>query len=106
MRQLDSSAGRRAAGRVAGDRTLRELSIAQSVVDIATRRAAGRPVRKVEMSVGRLREVDPDCLHLAFGLVTQGTALDGARLQIDVLAGEELLIDALELEGASPSAVP
>jgi len=82
---------------------MRELSIAQSVVDIAIRRAAGRPIRTVELSVGRLREIDPDNLHLAFGLVTQGTALDGARLQIDVRAGEELLIDALELE---PSASP
>jgi hydrogenase nickel incorporation protein HypA/HybF len=79
---------------------MRELSIAQSVADIATRHAAGRQVRKVEVSVGRLREVDPDNLHLAFGLVTQGTALDGARLQIDIRAGEELLIDALELEGS------
>jgi hydrogenase nickel incorporation protein HypA/HybF len=78
---------------------MRELSIAQSVADMATRRAAGRQVRKVEMSVGRLREVDPANLHLAFGLVTQGTALDGARLEIDVLAGEELQIEALELDG-------
>jgi hydrogenase nickel incorporation protein HypA/HybF len=77
---------------------MRELSIAQSVADVAIRRAAGRPVRKVEVSVGRLRKVDTDNLQLAFGLVTQGTALDGAHLQIDVLAGEELLIDALELE--------
>jgi Hydrogenase/urease nickel incorporation, metallochaperone, hypA len=84
-----------------GDQPIRELSIAQSVVDIATRRAAGRSVRKVELSVGRLREIDPDNLHLAFGLVTQGTALDGARLQIDVRAGRELLIDALELEGSA-----
>ena len=94
MRQFDSRAGERAAG----DRTMRELSIAQSVVDVATRHAAGRQLRKVELSVGRLREVDPDKLHLAFDLVTQGTALDGVRLQIDVRAGEELLIDALELE--------
>lgn len=94
MREADL----RTNGTVAGAQPLRELSIAQSVVDIATRHAAGRSVRKIEVSVGRLRQVDPHTLHLAFGLVTQGTALDGAQLEIDVLAGEELLIDALELE--------
>lgn len=97
MRQAESTAG----GRVAGSQPMRELSIAQFLVDIATRHAGGRTVTKVEVSVGRLRDVDPETLHLAFGLVTQGTALDGAQLKIDVLAGEELLIDALELEAGA-----
>jgi hypothetical protein len=76
---------------------LRELSIAQAVVDFATRRAAGRPIRKLEVSVG-LPQVDPDLLRLAFGLVTTGTALDGAQLQIALAAGDELVVQALELE--------
>jgi hydrogenase nickel incorporation protein HypA/HybF len=85
---------------------MRELSIAQALVDVATRHAAGRPVRRVEVSLGRLRDVDPSMLCLAFGVVTNGTALDGADLQIGLLDGEELLIDALVLEpcAASPLA--
>jgi hydrogenase nickel incorporation protein HypA/HybF len=110
---------------------MHELAIAQAIVDLATRHAAGRRVVSVEVNVGHLRQVVPDSLQFAFGLVTQGTALDGVELvirhvpaagrcrdcgaesvmedfplccarcgglNVDVLAGEELLVDALELE--------
>jgi hydrogenase nickel incorporation protein HypA/HybF len=110
---------------------MHELSLAEAIVDVATRHAAGRRVVRVEVKVGHLRQVVPDSLQFAFGLVVQGTALDGAELAIahipaagrcrdcgaesvmedfplccahcggldvDVLAGEELLVDALELE--------
>lgn len=113
---------------------MHELSIAEAIVDVATRHALGRRVMKVEVKVGYLRQVVPDSLEFAFGLLTQGTALDGAELAIahvpavgrcrdcgaesvmegfplccarcgglnmDVLAGEELLLDALELEEES-----
>jgi hydrogenase nickel incorporation protein HypA/HybF len=110
---------------------MHELSIAEAVVAIAERHAAGRPVTKVELRVGHLRQVVPSALEFAFQLVAQGTVLDGAELAIEdvpargrcrdcgaettltgfplacsacgsldleLLAGEELLVDSLELE--------
>jgi hydrogenase nickel incorporation protein HypA/HybF len=110
-----------------------ELSIAESVVRIAEQHAAGRPVARVELKVGHLRQVVPSALTFAFGLVAEGTCLDGAELAIEhvpaagrcrrcgteseldgfplqcllcagldleLLRGEELLVDALEIEDA------
>jgi hydrogenase nickel incorporation protein HypA/HybF len=62
---------------------LRELEIAESVVEIASRKASGRPVERVELKVGHLREVAPSALELAFEVVALGTSLEGARLMIE-----------------------
>jgi hydrogenase nickel incorporation protein HypA/HybF len=108
-----------------------ELSIAESIIAIAERHAAGRRVTKVELRVGHLRQVVPAALDFSFELLSRGTVLDGAELAIEdvpargrcracgaettmsgfplacsacggldleVLAGEELLVDSLELE--------
>ncbi len=112
---------------------MHELSIAESIVRIADRHAAGRRVTKVELKVGHLRQVVPSALEFAFELVAQGTAVEGAELtmqevpaagvcrrcgsesllegfpfacaacgglDLEVIQGEELLVDSLELEEA------
>jgi hydrogenase nickel incorporation protein HypA/HybF len=110
---------------------MHELSIADAVVAIASRHAGGRRVARVELKVGHLRQVVPDALEFAFGLVADGTPVAGAELVIEVVPaagacracgieselpgfpllcagcgsadlevvrGEELLVDAIELE--------
>jgi hydrogenase nickel incorporation protein HypA/HybF len=110
---------------------MHELSIAESVVRIAERHADGRRVASVEVRVGALRQVVPSALDFAFGLVAQGTTVEGAELAIedvpaavacrdcaaenevsgfpwrcpscggldvDVIRGEELQVESLELE--------
>lgn len=62
---------------------MHELSIAQSVVDIASRHAQGRKVTKVELRVGHLRQVVPAALSFSFELVAQGTPVEGAELVQD-----------------------
>jgi hydrogenase nickel incorporation protein HypA/HybF len=112
---------------------MHELSIAEAIVAIAERHAAGRNVARVEVKVGHLRQVVPSALEFAFDLVAAGTAVEGAELvlevvpaegrcmdcgavsvladfplqcsrcggfALDVLRGEEMLVDALELEEA------
>jgi hydrogenase nickel incorporation protein HypA/HybF len=110
---------------------MHELSLADSVVRIVCRHAAGRPVARVELKVGHLRQVVPSALSFAFELVAEGTEADGAELameevpaagrcrrchteselpgfplrcaacgslDLELLRGEELLVDAIELE--------
>jgi hydrogenase nickel incorporation protein HypA/HybF len=112
---------------------MHELSIAESIVRIARRHAGGRRVARVDLRVGHLRQVVPSALEFAFELVAEGTAVEGAKLamevvppagtcrtcgarttfggfpfacagcdglDIEVTSGEELEVEALELEEA------
>ncbi len=91
---------------------------------------------KVDVKIGHLRQVVPSALIFAFELVTQGTPIEGAELEIeevpvrvtcrsckadsrlvelpfacpscgsvdvDVRAGDELFVEALELIESNPS---
>jgi hydrogenase nickel incorporation protein HypA/HybF len=62
---------------------MHELSIAQSVVDSVCERAAGRPVHTVRVRIGLLTAVVADSMHFCFDLVTEGTAAEGALLEIE-----------------------
>lgn len=62
---------------------MHELSIAGAVAQVAESQAAGRRVLSVRVRVGHLRQVVPSALEFAFELVTQGTDLDGARLELE-----------------------
>ena len=64
---------------------MHELAIAQSVVAIADRHASGRRVASVQLKVGHLRQVVPSALTFAFQLVAEGTVLEGAELEIEVV---------------------
>jgi hydrogenase nickel incorporation protein HypA/HybF len=60
-----------------------ELSIAEAVMSIIERHATGRPVTRVELRVGHLRQVVPGALEFAFEIVAQGTVAEGAELVME-----------------------
>jgi hydrogenase nickel incorporation protein HypA/HybF len=62
---------------------MHELSIAQSIVEIADRHAGGSKVTGITLRIGYLRQVVPDALIFSFGLVAQGTPVEGAELTIE-----------------------
>jgi hydrogenase nickel incorporation protein HypA/HybF len=64
---------------------MHELAIADSVVSIACRHARGRPVTRVQLRVGYLRQVVPSALSFAFELVAQGTEVEGAELVMEAI---------------------
>jgi hydrogenase nickel incorporation protein HypA/HybF len=62
---------------------MHELAITQSVVDAVTERTGSTPVASVRLRVGRLAGVVPDAMRFCFELVTSGTSLEGAMLEIE-----------------------
>jgi hydrogenase nickel incorporation protein HypA/HybF len=60
-----------------------ELAITQSVVDAVTERTGSAPVACVRVRARRLAGVVPDAMRFCFGLVTAGTPLEGAALEIE-----------------------
>ncbi len=65
---------------------MHELAIAESVVSTVLERTGG-PVSVVRLRVGRLSGVVPEALTFCFELAAAGTALEGATLEIEELAG-------------------
>ena len=62
---------------------MHELAITQSVVDAVTERTGSAPVAAVRVRVGRLAGVVPDAMRFCFELVTAGTPVEGAVLEIE-----------------------
>ncbi len=61
---------------------MHELSICSAIAKIAHRAAAGRPVERVRVDVGHLRQVVPDTLRYSWEMVVFGTPLDGVPLEV------------------------
>ncbi len=62
---------------------MHELAITQSVVDAVLDKTGDRRVTTVRLKVGRLAGVVPESMRFCFDLVTAGTTLQGAALEID-----------------------
>jgi len=63
-----------------------ELSIAMSLIELATERtqqAGGARVEAVYLRIGALAGVEPDALRFSFEVAARDTLLDGARLVIE-----------------------
>jgi hydrogenase nickel incorporation protein HypA/HybF len=84
---------------------MHELSITQSVVDAVVEHFDGARIRGVRLEIGRLSGVLPDAVRFCFDLAAAGTALEGARLEIDEPAGRVRCRECTrecELEDAIP----
>ena len=64
---------------------MHELALADSVLQIVRRHAAGRLVASVDLKVGQLRQVVTPALEFAFTLLATGTEAADAELRMDVI---------------------
>lgn len=66
---------------------MHELGITRNIVSIVEDAAKGRRVRRVTLDVGRFAGVMPDALAFCFDVVSKGTSLEGALLEIREITG-------------------
>ena len=112
---------------------MHELSVAEAILAVARAHAGDRRLVAVEVEVGHLRQVVPSALEFAFELLAPGVALEltevpaagrcracGAESElpvfpltcgacggtdVEIVRGEELLVQAVEVEAASGEVV-
>ena len=80
---------------------MHELSIALNIVEIAQQemlRHGGERVRAVHLQVGPLAGVAKEALLFSFGLVCEGTPVEGSSLIIEEANGRDLEIVRMEIE--------
>ncbi|MCI0701827.1 MAG: hydrogenase maturation nickel metallochaperone HypA [Planctomycetia bacterium] len=61
---------------------MHELGITQEVVAIAEEHAKGQRIARVVLEIGKLSGVFPDAVRFCFELCAEGTAVEGAKLEI------------------------
>jgi hydrogenase nickel incorporation protein HypA/HybF len=59
-----------------------ELSICTAIAKIAHQAAAGRPVERVRVDIGHLRQVVPETLSHSWEMVVFGTPFEGVPLEV------------------------
>ncbi len=65
---------------------MHELSLCQAIADHVEARAGGRPVRRVEVRIGHLRQVVPDSLQFAWEMLTETSSLSDCELAVEHIA--------------------
>ncbi|MBE9228063.1 hydrogenase maturation nickel metallochaperone HypA [Phormidium sp. LEGE 05292] len=66
---------------------MHELGITRNIVAIATEHANGYPVKRVTLEIGKLTAILPDSIRFCFDVCSQGTLLEGAKLEIIEIPG-------------------
>ena len=75
---------------------MHEMALTESIVEIAleeARRQGARKVTRVFLDVGALSCVEPEALEFCFSAVAAGTAAEGAKLEIERIAGAGWCLD-------------
>jgi hydrogenase nickel incorporation protein HypA/HybF len=63
------------------------MSITQGIIDICEIHAGGRRVLSIDVEIGELSNVVPDAVEFCFEACSQGTVLEGARINIIRIPG-------------------
>ncbi|WP_026731091.1 hydrogenase maturation nickel metallochaperone HypA [Fischerella sp. PCC 9605] len=61
---------------------MHELGITQNIVAIVSEHARGSKVQRVLLEIGKLSAIMPDAIRFCFDICSQGTVLEGSKLEI------------------------
>ena len=61
---------------------MHEMGIVTELINVCSERANGAKVHRVVLTIGKLSCVLPDAVRFCFELASEGTALEGATLEI------------------------
>jgi len=78
---------------------MHELSIAEELLQIITKKASQVGIGKIEqinLKIGEFSGILPDALVFAFEMLSKGTITDGARIEIERSGGYELQVLSFE----------
>jgi hydrogenase nickel incorporation protein HypA/HybF len=70
---------------------MHEMSLVESVLAVVEDERRKQPfsrVRMIRLAIGALGHAEPEALRFCFEAATNGTIAEGARLEIETIAGE------------------
>jgi len=76
---------------------MHELSLARSILSIVGEHAGGRRVGCVRVALGPLACVERSSLEFCWGVVTEGTAAEGAALAFVEAEGDTFVVREIEV---------
>jgi hydrogenase nickel incorporation protein HypA/HybF len=79
---------------------MHEVGIAEDLLGAVERRAAGRRVLGVKVRVGHDHRVVDAAMSQAFELVSAGSVAEGAAVELEHVAGDELTLESIRVEEA------
>lgn len=64
---------------------MHEMPFTQSILETALKTAAGRPIRKIRLRVGRLSAIVPESVQVFFDFLSKDTPAAGAELVFELV---------------------
>ena len=77
---------------------MHELGLSRSIASIVREKAGERPVARVRLAIGPLACVETRALLFCWDIVTEGSSLAGAKLEIVEAEADTFLIREFEFE--------
>ena len=77
---------------------MHEMALAQGILDVVLDVAGDHEAKTVRLRVGELQAVTQDSLQFCFEMAATETPAAAARLEVEIIRGDGVLIDAIELD--------